>query len=77
MSEDDSVLLPCKLNGADPRAYFADVLTRLINLWPASLLDQLFTVSPRSREPAISLHKLNECGAFGSRQAGLPMDRLT
>ena len=31
----------CKLNGADPQAYFADVLTRLINLWPASLLDQL------------------------------------
>jgi IS66 C-terminal element len=28
-------------NGADPQAYFADVLTRLINLWPASLLDQL------------------------------------
>jgi hypothetical protein len=39
MSKDDSVLLPCKLNGADPQAYFADVLTRLINLWPASLLD--------------------------------------
>jgi hypothetical protein len=31
----------CKLNCADPQAYFADVLTRLINLWPASLLDQL------------------------------------
>ncbi len=31
----------CILYGADPQAYFADVLTRLVNLWPASLLDQL------------------------------------
>ena len=36
-----SLIEPCKLNGADPQAYFADVLTQLINLWPASLLDQL------------------------------------
>ena len=36
-----SLIETCKLNGADPQAYFADVLTRLINLWPASLLDQL------------------------------------
>ena len=35
-----SLIETCKLNGADPQAYFADVLTRLINLWPASLLDQ-------------------------------------
>ena len=26
---------------AGPQAYFADVLTRLINLWPASRLDEL------------------------------------
>ena len=36
-----SLIETCKLNGADPQAYFADVLTRLINLWPASQLDQL------------------------------------
>jgi transposase len=36
-----SLIETCKLNGADPQAYFADVLTRLINLWPASLLDEL------------------------------------
>ena len=36
-----SLIETCKLNDADPQAYFADVLTRLINLWPASLLDQL------------------------------------
>jgi IS66 C-terminal element len=25
----------------EPQAYFADVLTRLVNLWPASRLDEL------------------------------------
>jgi transposase len=27
--------------GVDPQAYFTDVLTKLVNLWPASRLDQL------------------------------------
>ena len=31
----------CKLHGVDPQAYFADVLTKLVNLWPASRLDEL------------------------------------
>jgi hypothetical protein len=31
----------CKLSGVDPQAYFADVLTKLVNLWPASRLDEL------------------------------------
>ena len=31
----------CKLYGVDPQAYFADVLTKLVNLWPASRLDEL------------------------------------
>jgi len=31
----------CKLNGVDPQAYFADVLTKLVYLWPASRLDEL------------------------------------
>ncbi len=30
-----------KLHGVDPQAYFADVLTKLVNLWPASRLDEL------------------------------------
>jgi hypothetical protein len=30
-----------KLNGVDPQAYFADVLTKLVNLWPESRLDEL------------------------------------
>jgi transposase len=36
-----SLVETCKLNGVEPQAYFADVLTRLVNLWPASRLDEL------------------------------------
>jgi transposase len=36
-----SLIETCKLNGIDPQAYFTDVLTKLINLWPASRLDEL------------------------------------
>jgi hypothetical protein len=36
-----SLIETCKLNGVDPHAYFADVLTRLVNLWSASRLDEL------------------------------------
>jgi len=36
-----SLIETAKLNGVDPQAYFADVLTRLVNLWPASRLDDL------------------------------------
>jgi transposase len=36
-----SLIETCKLNSVDPQAYFADVLTRLVNLWPASRLDEL------------------------------------
>ena len=33
--------LTCRELGVDPQAYFADVLTKLVNLWPASRLDEL------------------------------------
>ncbi len=36
-----SLVETCKLHGVDPQAYFTDVLTRLVNLWPASRLDEL------------------------------------
>ena len=36
-----SLIETCKMNGVDPQAYFADVLTKLVNLWPASRLDEL------------------------------------
>jgi transposase len=36
-----SLIETCKLNGVDPQTYFTDVLTKLVNLWPASRLDAL------------------------------------
>jgi transposase len=36
-----SLVETCKLNGVDPQTYFTDVLTRLVNLWPASRIDDL------------------------------------
>ena len=36
-----SLVETCKLNGVDPQAYISDVLTKLVNLWPASCIDEL------------------------------------
>src|SRR5665213_2602576 len=36
-----SLVETCKMYGVDPQAYFADVLAKLVNLWPASRLDEL------------------------------------
>jgi len=36
-----SLIETCKLNGVDPETYLADVLARLVNLWPNSRLDEL------------------------------------
>jgi len=36
-----SLVETCKLNGVEPQAYFTDVLTKLVNLWPASRIDEL------------------------------------
>jgi hypothetical protein len=36
-----SLIETCKLNGVNPQAYFADVLTRLVNGWPESSIDEL------------------------------------
>ena len=30
-----------KLNGVDPQTYLADLLTRLVNGWPQSRIDEL------------------------------------
>jgi transposase len=50
-----SLIETCKLNGVDPQYYFADVLTRLVNLWPASRLDELM---PWAWAAERSAHKL-------------------
>jgi hypothetical protein len=31
-----SLIETCKLNDVDPQAYFTDVLTKLVDLWPAA-----------------------------------------
>jgi transposase len=36
-----SLIETCKLNGVDPQAYLTDILTRLVNLWPAARIDEL------------------------------------
>jgi transposase len=36
-----SLIETCKLNDVEPQAYIAGVLDRLVNLWPASRLDEL------------------------------------
>jgi hypothetical protein len=36
-----SLVETCKLHGVDPQIYFADVLTKPVNFWPASRLDEL------------------------------------
>ena len=36
-----SLLETCKLNRVDPLAWLTDVLTKLVNLWPASRINEL------------------------------------
>ena len=36
-----SLIETCKLNNVDPQRYFSDVLTRLVNGWPQSRIDEL------------------------------------
>jgi len=36
-----SLIETCKLNGIEPQTYLADVLTKLVNLWPAARVDEL------------------------------------
>jgi transposase len=36
-----SLIGTCKMNGVDPQRYFSDVLTRLVNGWPQSRIDEL------------------------------------
>ncbi len=36
-----SLIETCKLNGVDPERYLADVLVKLVNLWPMANLDEL------------------------------------
>ena len=44
-----SLIETCKLNGVNPQAWLTDVLTKLVNNWPNSRLDELM---PWARSPA-------------------------
>jgi hypothetical protein len=36
-----SLIETCKLNGVDPQRYLTDLLTRLVEGWPQSRIDEL------------------------------------
>jgi transposase len=44
----------CKLNSVNPEAWLTDVLTKLVNLWPASRIGDLmpWAYAPKSAEPS-------------------------
>jgi hypothetical protein len=46
-----------QMSGVDPQAYFTDVLTRLVNLWPASRLDELMPWAWRAGLPITLSHQ--------------------
>ena len=58
-----SLIETWKLNGVEPQAYLTDVLTKLVNLWPAGRLDELM---PRV---AKQLFKLLGCGRWTTLKA--------
>jgi transposase IS66-like protein len=65
------------LNGVDPQAYFADVLSKLVNLWPASRLDELM---PWAWAAAHSNNNRGVSGSSGqksSRQSRVAKGPLT
>ena len=59
-----SLIETAKLSGIDPQAWLADVLVRLVNLWPNNRLDELLPwtwaaareQSNAPREIALALH---------------------
>jgi len=50
-----SLVETCKLNGVDPQAYFTDLLTKLVNLWPAARLDELTPWAWAAQRPTSQL----------------------
>ena len=80
-----SLVETCKLNGVDPQRYLADLLTRLVDGWPQSRLDELmpwrWAAPPRADrqtpnttgiKAALTLHGFAGCfGASGRLHAGL------
>jgi transposase len=46
-----SLLETCKLNAVDPLAWTTDVLTKLVNRWPASRIDELMPWAYAAKRP--------------------------
>jgi transposase len=46
-----SLIETCKLNGIEPQAWLADVLSKLVNLWPAARLDELLPWTTATNSP--------------------------
>ena len=65
-----SLIETCKLNGVDQQAYIADVLTRLVNLWPAAPIDELLPWSWKRIATSPDANTL----AKGCRRSRLPAD---
>jgi hypothetical protein len=47
-----SLIETCRLNGADPETYLADVLEKLVNGWPASRIEELLPWAEAYARPA-------------------------
>ena len=51
-----SLIETCKLNGVNPQIYFTDLITRLVNGWPQSRIDELMPwlwANQRPPDPAV------------------------
>jgi transposase len=46
-----SLIECCKLNGINPHAWLADTLTKLVNRWPASRINELMPWTYAKAEP--------------------------
>ena len=48
-----SLIETCKMNAVDPHTYLTDVLTKLVQAWPMSRIDELMPWA--NRRPASSV----------------------
>jgi transposase len=63
-----SLIETCKLNSVDPLAWMTDVLTKLVNLWPASRIDELM---PWAYAPKPADSEVTRAGPVAARAPGV------
>ena len=56
-----SLIETCKLNSVNPNAWLTDVLTKLVNRWPARRIDELMPW-PYADPPVTAYGLLAPCG---------------